>query len=646
MIQRTITTTSIVVVLLSIFFFSGVYSAITNGQTSDESYYVSTGFGALSTGKYNFLGEHPPLIAQWGALPLVLTNMNFPHDNPVLNPDGSTDLAKTGLRFFYESGNDAEKILFLSRTMILFLGVILGLLVYFWAKELGGQLTGIIALSFFCLSPNMIAHSSLYTTDLGVSLFFTATFYFCYRFLKTYSFREVVLSGLSLGFALVSKLNALIAIPSISILFALTLFFPKNNRSLLLKPLSEKAQIGLLALNVVLLVLCWGQKLMSVTLGVILLTTMFILMEVLKKKKALFPNMYPLLKIFNCVGWVVSFISALFLYRKMGWSTAILFMFFVAFAGFLTFSQLLWKKSNEKKLFCFYYGLLFLVGSLVVIFTYVDFPYQIFRINPFKNFLFNVSLSISHTRNDHFSCFAGSFITCDWRYFPSLFFVKTPLVTLIYFFAGLFFILFNKKSTIKKTNFFLSYIIYLLVALFFSKVFIGIRHLLPFYPFVFIVAGYGVVKVITVLESKTWRYFHASLFVLLGILHLINFVSILPNFISYFNTAIGGVEEGAKYTSDSNVNWGQDNKALAQWSVANKIPMITVASLTANSQLYKYYHMPWKPMRDDEWDNPSPGYYALDIGLFHQLPSKSVFRTLPKITTVGTTYFIFEKPHS
>ncbi len=633
-----------IVALLGIFSFVGIYSADFNGQTSDESYYISTGFDALSTGSYHFLGEHPPFIAQWGSLPLVLFGMNFPHLNPVFNPDGSTDLAKTGLKFLYESGNDPEKMLFLSRAMIVILGILLGVIVYFWAKELGGEVTGIIALSFFCFSPNMLAHSSLYTTDLGISLFFTATFYFCYRFLKTFFLRDLILTGLSLGFALVSKLNALVAIPSIAILFLVALFFSeKKVKGIPTKSLSVRAQKWILALSVALLVLCWGQKLISVTLGVILLSGMFLLLKGLQKEMPLI--CYRVLKVFNYVGWFVSFVSALFLYRKMGWTTAFLFMFFVAISYFVTFSQILWKNSKEKEHVCFSFAFLFLVASLVIIFTYVDFPYQIYRVNPFKNFLFNVSLSLSHAQNDHFSCFGGSFITCDWRYFPALFFVKTPLVTLFFFFAGIFLMCKKKNSLISRVNFFLPYVIYLLVALFVSKVFIGIRHLLPFYPFVFIVAGYGVVEATTAFKSKIVRYVFRGIFVVLGSLHLVNWYSIMPNYISYFNLAIGGVAEGANYTSDSNVNWGQDNKALAKWVVTHNIPMITIASLTINSQLYQYYKMSWKPMRDDQWLNPDPGYYAIDVGLYHQLPENSVFRKLSKITTVGTTYFVFKQPH-
>ena len=55
---------------------------------------------------------------------------------------------------------------------------------------------------------------------------------------------------------------------------------------------------------------------------------------------------------------------------------------------------------------------------------------------------------------------------------------------------------------------------------------------------------------------------------ILGILivwQIISVVSIYPHFLAYFNEAIGGPSKGYLYVVDSNLDWGQDLKRLAEW---------------------------------------------------------------------------------
>ena len=55
-------------------------------------------------------------------------------------------------------------------------------------------------------------------------------------------------------------------------------------------------------------------------------------------------------------------------------------------------------------------------------------------------------------------------------------------------------------------------------------------------------------------------------------------VSVLtfPFYISYFNETIGGSINGYKYVADSNLDWGQDLKRLAEYVEENNIEIIKV----------------------------------------------------------------------
>ena len=117
-----------------------VHAAWTNGQTIDESYYNGSGYPMVRYNNYEFLGEHPPLIIQLGALPLLLAQPHFPiHDFVRLPGSASVDISRTGVRFLYEMGNDPQDILFLERLSIVFLTILLGLAIFLFSRELCGK---------------------------------------------------------------------------------------------------------------------------------------------------------------------------------------------------------------------------------------------------------------------------------------------------------------------------------------------------------------------------------------------------------------------------------------------------------------------------------------------------------------------------
>ena len=49
---------------------------------------------------------------------------------------------------------------------------------------------------------------------------------------------------------------------------------------------------------------------------------------------------------------------------------------------------------------------------------------------------------------------------------------------------------------------------------------------------------------------------------------------IAPHQLAYFNESIGGPEQGYRYLSDSNLDWGQDLKGLKAYIEREKLPII------------------------------------------------------------------------
>jgi hypothetical protein len=93
-----------------------------------------------------------------------------------------------------------------------------------------------------------------------------------------------------------------------------------------------------------------------------------------------------------------------------------------------------------------------------------------------------------------------------------------------------------------------------------SNLDIGLRSVLPLYPFLFISAA-----VIVARAFESWRRWTAVAMAVLSIALLTEMLSAWPDFIPFFNVAAGGYRGGFSLLGDSNLDWGQDLKPLVEW---------------------------------------------------------------------------------
>lgn len=97
--------------------------------------------------------------------------------------------------------------------------------------------------------------------------------------------------------------------------------------------------------------------------------------------------------------------------------------------------------------------------------------------------------------------------------------------------------------------------VYLLMACF-AKTQIGYRHILPVYPFLVVGAAVGL--------GWLWRQGRGrAAAVLLGLWLAASVLRCHPDYLAYFNEAVGGPDRGYKCLVDSNLDWGQGLKPLA-----------------------------------------------------------------------------------
>jgi hypothetical protein len=89
---------------------------------------------------------------------------------------------------------------------------------------------------------------------------------------------------------------------------------------------------------------------------------------------------------------------------------------------------------------------------------------------------------------------------------------------------------------------------------------IGIRHIFPIYPYLFILIGTG--------AARAWRQFPRvgrPALLALGVALALESGLAFPHYIPFFNVACGGPPGGIDLLGDSNFDWGQDLPLLADW---------------------------------------------------------------------------------
>jgi 4-amino-4-deoxy-L-arabinose transferase-like glycosyltransferase len=224
------------------------------------------------------------------------------------------------------------------------------------------------------------------------------------------------------------------------------------------------------------------------------------------------------------------------------------------------------------------------------------------------------------------SYFLGEVSNLGWKtYFPIVYLIKEPipfhlftLIALLYA-AWLIKRPFWQRPLLRlrhwAKNHFAEFSMLAFLAIYWaatlkSNLNLGIRHLLPIFPFTMVlVAG-------AVTFGLKGPFLKAKYLVLAALLlwQVGSVFMIYPHFLAYFNELAGGADKGYLYVVDSNLDWGQDLKRLKKWTDQN---------LPAGKQIYvdyfgggdpKYYlkekYAPWWGQRSPK-EFPKGNYLAV-----------------------------------
>lgn len=184
-------------------------SMIGNSAIVDEVAHIPAAYSYLHYSDYRLNPEHPPLIKDLAALPLQFLNLKFPDTLPAWTEDVNGQW-ETGWNFLYHIGNDADQILYWSRLPILLLALAFGAVLYWIVWRHWGTGVGLLALFFYCFSPNIIAHSALVTTDLGATVFAFLAIVAFSRYINRPAGWNLVLLSVALAAAQLAKISSIL----------------------------------------------------------------------------------------------------------------------------------------------------------------------------------------------------------------------------------------------------------------------------------------------------------------------------------------------------------------------------------------------------------------------------------------------------
>ena len=523
---------------LLVFVGQGIFFIRANSQTVDEATHLAAGYSYLATGDFRLDPEHPSFIKELQALPLFLV-YRLPF-NPDPQQWRDADSYRIGHDLLYKSIISADQMLAWSRLPNLFLGALLVALIGWWAYRLWGSLAALLAMALASLEPNLVAHSSLVTTDLGVALFIFLTVYLLWEYLNLPTWGRLAATGIATGLALISKFSALLLIPALGVIIALPIFV--GGEPFVLPP--KKKQIDL-----------W-QKIIQA--------------------------------------------GALFL--------------IILFFAFLTIPPVYW-----------FHGY-----------------------NPWSFGLLQF-LAIAEDGRPAF-LMGGYSPQGWWTYFMVSFLIKTPIGSLILITASLIFYRAGRPLTWREATYLLVPVLIIFIATTQAKVNIGIRHILPVYPFLFVLAS----RLATVRFRNGWL---AQFLITLPVLFTaVSTVRAAPHQLAYFNEIVGGPDQGYRYLADSNLDWGQDLRGLKAYMEKENLPIIYLSYFgTAPPSYYgiRYQYVPGKgnlesrPPSDKVLAGTSRKILAISVYNLQDVstPDEPLFRWLwvrQPVAKIGYSIFVYD----
>ena len=602
--------TNIIVTILLLMMASLAVASIWNDSAiMDEASHIPAGYSYIVKKDMRINPEHPPLVKDLAGISALIYSkingdkINFPDAIPAWQNEINGQW-NFGFNFLYTANNNADNIIFWSRIPSILIMLVLGFYIFKWTREIYGKKAGLVALFLYVLSPTVLTHGRFVTTDMPVAAgIFIATYYFI-KALKNPIKKNIIISGIVLGIALLLKFSAFLLIP----------FF-------------------------------------------VLLIIIFIISKILHSKLSLNNNSpdikYGLGFKFYVSCFMIFIIAAAViypLYQYHVWN-------YPAAPQTQEEKTAILQIDNCANLDLEKYPVSQFRDTVCILKTYGNRPLVNLAtwmsdkpiLRSYGQYLLGLMMVNQRTIGGNTTYFLEQVSRFGWySYFPIVYFIKEPLTLHILTFVVLIFVLiklaaykwkslryaFNfgfapmLRSRLREFSEFIPKNMAQIAMMIFiimywtisirSRLNIGIRHILPTIPFIYVLVSGNTINLMEKIKNRKSFYFLFSIFYFLffGWYAYAN-LSAFPNYLSYFNETSGGSENGYKYVVDSNLDWGQDLKRLAIWTEKNNINKIKLDYFGGGSPKY-YLSDKFEPWWGSRSENEALGSWLAVSATFLQ----------------------------
>ncbi len=553
-----------IIIALAILFLTIVSIKLANEDslTYDEVAHIPAGYSYVSEFDYRLNPEHPPLIKILSGIPLLFLDLNFNTNQTFwteLDNWGDYGQWQAGRYILHEAGNNVDQITFFARLPIILISIGLAFLLFQWGKKIGGAATGIFALLLYVFDPNILGHSHLVTTDIGIAAVITLSFYFFLSFVRHPSWKNALITGLVLGIAQITKFSAILLIPFFLLLLTTYIIFK------LFEIETHKFRFVLRYATKSLLI---GFTIFLVIWITYIPLTYNMPTEVLTKisSSKLRPNDNFIDKhAFNFIQWS----NENSITRSLG-----------------TYVQGVAQVKNR------------VAGGNGTYFI-GQFSYQ-----AFPNYFPVVFITKQTLFHLFFYIFAiSAFLILIYQDILKLFSQKFKKSLN----GGRKYILHNFTEISL-----ISFVIFYFYISITGNLNIGFRHLFPVMPLIYLITARVCVNTYSKLINGKRIFAIRYIFIVMISLMITEVFWAYPYYIAYFNQTVGGPKNGYQIVTDSNTDWGQDLKRLEKYldehPEIDKIHLDYFGGDNAENRLGDKF-IPW-------WDSKRPiekGYYVISV---------------------------------
>lgn len=575
----------------------------TKSATVDEPLHLVSAFANRFVGDFRINPEDPPLWKYFATLPLRSDTLRLNLDHP----DWSAVLRDQDRQIYFcidplyrTTGVDGPAIVNRSRAVMLLLGAALAGVIAWWSWKLAGPIAAVAACAVFCLDPNFIAHAPLVKNDVAITLItFSAAF-------ATYCLGKRITTGSIIAFCIICAVAPAVKFSGLAVAPVMLLCLAMRALS------ADPWQVGKRALQSRPARLAFAASVGAMTVA------------------------FSILLIWACYG--------------------------LRFAPSPTDPSVRLNLANEVNL----------TGARVhYLRTGVPATSDQLGTLPLPLAVRCVAAIDRHRLMPHawnygfvymhrHSLMRHTFLlgqyseTGWWYYFPLAMLFKTPTATLLAAVGAAAVLLpFSRRSNRRIINWpiiclALPPAIYMLMAMR-TNLNLGLRHIFPVYPFVFVAIGVAVS--IAWHDLRRWRRFVPCV-LLLGL--AAETACAFPNYIPFFNTPSGGARGGLHLLCDSNLDWGQDLPLLADWQRRNPNEKLYLLYFgTADPAFYgvQYTNLPGGYLLGPPFQPvTAPGVIAISAthlqGTMHpQLrPDLERLRNRPYREVLGGSIYLYDTP--